>query len=198
MRATGLGVALAAFPLPSRFQRLWDQVKHVAQGGFPYSEGIYEDMNKAVVAAFYWDRDRPARATLEEYIAYEFSPEVTQDVLAIVDILEAAAAGSKFAGSNFEVQPTSTEDIQRALRLAEDVNGRLPDWARQNWRWEILYLRAVLDGERFGGSGLESPTSEAALLRLIEIYHAQTETDDPYHHRVRPPLKRAVSRCGEY
>ena len=65
-----------ANPLPARFQRLWDQVKHVVQGGFPYSEGIYEDMNKAVVAQFYWDRDRSARETLEEYIAYEFGPGV--------------------------------------------------------------------------------------------------------------------------
>ncbi len=66
-----------ANPLPARFQRLWDQVKHVVQGGFPYSEGIYEDMNKAVVAQFYWDRDRSARATLEEYIAYEFGPRAS-------------------------------------------------------------------------------------------------------------------------
>ena len=24
-------------------------------GGFPYSEGIYEDINKAIYAQFYWD-----------------------------------------------------------------------------------------------------------------------------------------------
>ena len=46
---------------PSRFQRLWNQVKRVVEGGFPYSEGIYEDINKAVVVQFYWDRDRTAQ-----------------------------------------------------------------------------------------------------------------------------------------
>lgn len=35
------------------------------------------------------------------------------------------------------------------------------------------------------------------LLTFPEISYCQMETDDPYHHRVRPPLKRAVSRCGE-
>ncbi len=73
-----------------------------------------------------------------------------------------------------------------------------PTGPGENWRWEILHLRAVLDRERFAGGGLETPAAEAALLRLIEIYHCQMETDDPYHHRVRPPLRRAVSRCGEY
>ncbi len=180
-----------ANPLPARFQRLWDQVKHVVEGGFPYSEGIYEDMNKTVVLQFYWDRNQSARTTLEEYIAYEFGSGVTEDVLAIVDLIEAAT------GRSFQKQSVDIEGVQRAFQLSEAVNERLPVWARQNWRWEILHLRAVLDRERFAGGGLETPAAEAAMVRLIEIYHCQMETDDPYHHRVRPPLQRAVSRCGE-
>ena len=42
-----------ANPLPGRYQRRWNQVSHRVSGGFPYSEGIYEDINKAVVAPFY-------------------------------------------------------------------------------------------------------------------------------------------------
>ncbi|MBN1318677.1 MAG: hypothetical protein JXA42_24565 [Anaerolineales bacterium] len=79
----------------------------------------------------------------------------------------------------------------------ESVNDRLPDWARQSWRWEILYMRTIIDRERFAGDGLETPAAEAAILRLIDIYHCQIETDDPFHHLVRPPLRWAVSRCGE-
>lgn len=180
-----------ANPLPGRFQRLWDQVKQIVRGGFPYSEGIYEDMNKAIVAQFYWDPNRTARATLEEYIAYEFGAGVTADVLTLVDLLEMAASNS------YKKQTVDKEAVLRAHKLAEAVNARLPDWAKRNWRWEILHLRAVLDRERFGGDGLQSPVAEAAMLRLIEIYHCQIETDDPYHHRVRPPLRRAVNRAGK-
>lgn len=180
-----------ANPLPARFQRLWDQVKHVVRGGFPYSEGIYEDMNKAAVVQFYWDPNRNARTTLEEYIAYEFGSGVTEDVLTLVDLLERTASNS------YRKRPVDTEAVQRAFQLAGSVNARLPDWARQNWRWEILHLRSVLDRERFAGDGLQSPVAEAAMLRLIELYHCQIETDDPYHHRVRPPLRRAVNRAGK-
>ena len=180
-----------ANPLPARFQRLWDQVKQVVRGGFPYSEGIYEDMNKAVVAQFYWEPNRTVRATLEEYIAYEFGSGVTEDVLAVIDLLEDTA-------SNFyRKKPVAKEAVLRAYELAAAVNARLPEWARQSWRWEILHLRAVLDRERFAGGSLDSPTAEAAMLRLIELYHCQIETDDPYHHRVRPPLRRAVNRAGK-
>jgi len=181
---------MGANPLPSRLQRLWNQVKHKVQGGFPYSEGIYEDANKVVAAQFYWDRDQSAQATLEEYIAYEFGAGATQDLLALIARLETAATRAQ------QQQPVSAQDAADACRLAEEVDRRLPAWARQNWRWEILRLRAVLDRERFGGGGLASPAAEAAMLRLMEIYHCQMETDDAYHHRVRPPLRRAVSRNG--
>lgn len=180
-----------ANPLPARLQRLWDQVRRKVAGGFPYSEGIYEDMNKAVVAQFYWDRDRSARSTLEEYIGYEFGAGVTPEVVAVVEALEAAASDA------FRRRPVDRVAVLRAAELAERVEGRLPDWGRRNWRWEIVRLRTILDRERFGGGGLETPAAEAAMVRLIEIYHCQMETDDPYHHRVRPPLKRAVSRRGK-
>jgi len=180
-----------ANPLPSRLQRLWGQVKDVVRGGFPYSEGIYEDVNKVVEAQFYWDKDQSAHETMKEYIAYEFGLDKADDVLALIDDLEAAASQS------YRKQPVDTDKVQRAYHLAESTNARLPDWAKQSWRWEILILRATLDRERFGGGSLDSPTAQAAMDRLMEIYHCQVVTDDPYHHRVRPPSRRAVSRNGE-
>lgn len=180
-----------ANPLPTRFQRLWDQVKRVVEGGFPYSEGIYEDLNKAVVVQFYWKREQTARATLEEYIAYEFGAGVAENVLTVIDILEVNA------GLSYQKKPVDPAEAQRAYDVCESVHARLPEWAKRNWRWEILHLRAVLDRARFGGGGLDTPEAEAAMARLIEIYHCQMETDDPYHHRVRPPLKNAVTRGKE-
>ncbi len=180
-----------ANPLPGRLQRLWNQVKHKVDGGFPYSEGIYEDVNKVIAAQFYWDPDRTARETLEEYIGYEFGPGVTDAVLTIIDLLERAASRS------YTQQRVDAAEARRAAQLADQVHEDLSPWARRNWRWEILRLRALLDRERFAEGGLESDEAQNALERLIEIYHCQRETDDPYHHRVRPPARRAVSRRGE-
>ncbi|HPN33934.1 MAG TPA: hypothetical protein PK843_05440 [bacterium] len=180
-----------AHPLPSRFQRLWDQIKHVAQGGFPYSEGIYEDMNKVVAVQFYWNRDQSSRATLEEYIAYEFGAGVASEVLNLIDTFERTATAAQLK------QSVDVDAVRHAAAAAEALHQGFPEWVRNNWRWEIMRLRAILDHERFAGSGLDSPAAENALLRLIELYHCQLESQDPYHHRVRPPLRRAVSLRGK-
>jgi hypothetical protein len=139
---------------------------------------------------FYWNRDQSAWKTLEEYSGYEFGPGVAEDILAIIAVLETAA------GNSYLKKSVDGEAARRAGSLAEAVTARLPAWARQNWRWEILLQRAVLDRERFAGGGLETPAAEAAMSRLIEIYHCQRETDDPYHHRVCPPSRRVVFKQG--
>jgi hypothetical protein len=174
-----------AHPLARRLQRLWDQARHVLRGGFPYSEGIYEDISKAITAQFYWDPDCSAQTTVREYAAYEYSPAVADDVVVLADLLETLAS------QDFLKQPVDTDMARRAAELAESIHARLPDWARRSWRWEILYLRALLDRARFGGdgagrAGLDTPAADAALRRLCDIYHCQADTDDPYHHRVRP------------
>lgn len=77
-----------ANPLPRRFQRLWDQARDKLVGGFPYSEGIFEDINKIVFSQFYWAPGRSSAETVKEYIAYEYSPTVVDAVAKAIDILE--------------------------------------------------------------------------------------------------------------
>jgi hypothetical protein len=212
-----------ATPLPRRFQRLWDQVKPIVSGGFPYSEGIYEDINKAIVVQFYWDRDRTAQDTLREYIAYEYGSGVEDEVLRLIALIEmthtqgalAAArnnlqrgresgsppealreaehvvrlteAGLSEIGATQEVDLLAAEE---ARRLAQSINDRLQPWARDGWRWRILFLRAMLEPLRLTPGGLETPEAQAALRDLIDIFHARLCDDgsDPFHRLVRPPL----------
>ena len=56
-----------ANPLPARLERLWRQASGKLSGGFPYSEGIYEDINKVICARLCWDPDRPAIETVKEF-----------------------------------------------------------------------------------------------------------------------------------
>ncbi|HOH51654.1 MAG TPA: sialidase family protein [Candidatus Hydrogenedentes bacterium] len=149
-----------ANPLPARYEGLWRQTWGKLDGGMPYSEGIFEDMNKAVCFRFYWDRDALAEATLREYVSYEFSPAVADDVLAAVRLLEEAWQ---------ERGPKSVE----AFELLKKADAALPQWAREGWRWRILYLRGLIDSElaRNGGK-MEGDTLRAAFNELTDIYHA--------------------------
>ena len=87
-----------ANPLPTRFEREWKELKTQWQGGFPYSEGIFEDINKILFAGFYWKADTTAEEVLREYIAFEYSPEVVDLVLPAIRLMERNRAPTNGSG----------------------------------------------------------------------------------------------------
>ena len=76
-----------ATPLTARAQGQWNAANGASRGGFPYSEGIYEDLTKAVYSQFYWN-DQAGAETLKEYIAFEYSPDVVDEIAGVVRTLE--------------------------------------------------------------------------------------------------------------
>ena len=124
-----------ANPLPQRFQTLWNSVGTKLSGGFPYSEGIFEDMNKAIFSQFYWKRDTPAIDTVRQYASYEFSPGVADDVVHAVNILE-----------QNHTLPAADAGSADALDRLQKADARLSRQARASWRWRILLLWAARPG----------------------------------------------------
>jgi hypothetical protein len=183
-----------ATPLPRHFQDQWNGVSKQLVGGFPYSEGIYEDINKVVFSQFYWS-DRPAEETLREYIAFEYSPDVVDDVLSIVATLEqnhhmrwwpGELEGVKLEMDWFPsrgTQPQPDPNAEEAFETAKRVDAKLTPAARQAWRWRQVYLRALLDAELKRNHGSPTKACQEAFAELIRIYHA--ENANPV---VRPPL----------
>jgi hypothetical protein len=165
-----------ANPLPSRFQRLWNETERKLAGGFPYSEGIYEDMNKAICAQLYWSPDRPAAETVREYAAYEYSPDVVDLVARVVEILESNHLRNA-------IGPSANE----SLRLMDEARGKLTPHALAGWRWRILYLRSVIDAEMLKTNGkLEGPVLKSAFDELTTIYRAEHSHSMPIHPPVVP------------
>jgi len=159
-----------ATPMPARFQRLWNQVKGKVRGGMPYSEGIYEDINKVICGQFYWAKDRPALDTVREYISFEFSPDVVEDVVRAVNLLE-------------DTHVKLSEKSLKVRELLQRAEARLTPQARKSWRWRILYLRSVVDAERYanGEAGSKAnPVLKQAFEELTAIQHAD-------HALQRPP-----------
>lgn len=128
-----------ANPLPKRFQEFWDSSKHVLSGGMPYSEGMYEDISKIQCVSYYWTPDRHYRDILSEYINYEYSDDVVDEVLEMMELIEenhVRVANDK--------QPNA-EMYNRAEEIARSVNERLNSRAKNAWRWRLLYIRAIVD-----------------------------------------------------
>lgn len=163
-----------ANPLTNRLQRLWNQTEHKVSGGFPYSEGIYEDLNKIICAQLYWDGDRQTSDIVKEYIAYEYSPDVVNDVSRAIEILEANHSRKQIKANAVE-----------AFNLVQQAERKLTAQTLKSWRWRILYLRALIDREMFERGGkLEGEVLKSAFNELTEIYHAQNAHSMP----IRPPV----------
>lgn len=158
-----------ANPLPRRLQRLWNQVRHTISGGFPYSEGIYEDINKVICAQFQWQKDRPAQDILREYVSFEYSPEAADDLLAAIEILENNHPRRKV--------PEKLVDAGKAFDLVDRAGQRLSPQAGNAWRWRILYLRALIDREfEQNGGKLQGSALRGAFAELRGIYHVNDRT----------------------
>ncbi len=164
----GYGVS----PKPNMLENDWRAQAHLLDGGFPYSEGIFEDMNKSLMAQLYWAPVRGADDILKEYAAFEYGPEVAEDIVRVVHILEKNNDRSR-------IGPHAAE----ALRILLAAEAKLTPEARSAWRWRILILRGIIDAELLQTKGnLDSPALQRAFAELTEIYHAQNA--DSY---VRPP-----------
>jgi len=151
-----------ANPAPLRFERLWNQAKDKLQGGFPYSEGIFEDINKVVVSRFYWG-DVPWQETLRESIAYDFSPPVVEDVIMAIKIMEQNQSRQWMGDSQ-------THDAYFYMKRAE---ASLSSKARTSWRWRILFLRSRIERELLSNHGKPTENCRPWFEELTEIYHAR-------------------------
>ena len=104
----------------------WNQTQCKLSGGTPYSEGIYEDINKAVCSQFYWAPERPAIETVREYAAFEFSPDVADDVVKVVEAFEK----NHLRG---QIGPAPTKHSSAVKRIEAKLTPR----ARWAWRSRI-------------------------------------------------------------
>ncbi len=173
-----------ANPAPAYLQSLWNKTKDKLSGGFPYSEGIYEDINKAICAQFYWNPDRSAVEILREYIAFNFSPAVVDPVGRAIAILEKnieRQREDKDGVTRFVMK--NTAGAEEAFRLISQADAQLPDQERKSWRWRVVYLRALIDAELAGRKFRVSDRCEAAFRELERLYHSERGYDT-----IRPPV----------
>lgn len=178
-----------ANPLPVRFQNLWSTVSKRVSGGYPYSEGLFEDMNKVIYSQFYWTAAKPAMEAVREYVAYEFSAEYADEIVEAITIMEKNHGLSAYTGKSakeserkFKV-PKEDHGAQRAYDLLTAVDQKLNERTKKAWRWRILLLRAMFDYELRLSNGIPNDKTMSGFRELSQLYHAQNAEPS-----VRPPL----------
>lgn len=179
---------IGANPLPAHLQSLWSSARQHLSGGFPYSEGIFEDINKAVVTQFYWDENRTAAETVREYIAFEYGPDVAEEVSTAIEILEENIQHSLAErDGSWHIPMKNSARAEEAWELIQGADRKIPDRARKAWRWRILYLRAWIDCELSRNEFRITERCEEAFQELVGIYHAERAA-----FAVSPPTREAI------
>lgn len=204
-----------ANPLPRRFQTLWGQVKDRVAGGYPYSEGIFEDLNKALYGQFYWRGDTEVRETIREYLGYECGCGARAAMMRVLDILERNHAPNligpmaRIKAHGGRVDPDEFISVRNrpglfiqkhaqnagaaeAWAIVSGVEQDLPEWGRTAWRWRLIRNRVLIDKELIENQSVISPACEEAFQELYRLYHAARAAESQDGYRVTPLTEEAL------
>jgi len=190
--------AFGANPRVAHWQEYWNDADSRLAVAIPYSEGIYEDLNKVLQLQHGWDRRRPLRDIAREYAAAEFSPAVADDVVNAFLALEASMAHDIDHPAIAKALQTGDWNTSRiyklpaasnALAMLRRADAQLPAEKRTSWRWRVLLLRALLDDELHRSAGRPTTKSDEYFEELNQIYQA-----DNADWLVSPVSRRALTR----
>lgn len=192
--------AYGANPMPSRFSNNYLSNGNLYCGALPYSEGIYEDINKFLMIGFYSEKDSSAHQLLRDYAKFEFClPDVyCDDFIRLTEILERTlgryCSVKEGEGSKYERAVcclSNPSEIEEECILADKLNDVISPEMKKAWRWRIIYLRTRIDLDiKMNGGKLSEKQIEYAN-ELCDIYHAENA-----YVYVTPLTQRGVELFG--
>lgn len=157
-------------PRPMAQAQIHNLFMHLADGCITYSEGVNDDVNKAIWSARLWDPRCSVRNVLIEYGRAYISSELAEDIAEGLLALERNWQGALLENP----RPRLTLNLWRHIWQALGKPGQ------GNWRLQMAYMRALYDvfvQRRLEG---ESAQEEDALkiLEQAERIGAQRAAED--------------------
>ncbi len=173
-------------PRPRAMAHIHNSMADLADGFVAYSDGITDDVNKAIWSASGWDRNQGVEEILSEYGRYFIGEEQ-----------KAKPSRASLLGleENWRGPLLANENIEKTLAQWQEIEKQLPEGAQANWRLQLPILRAQLrcvpqtktSPAYANRTGSERPTSPS-LENWCEVSDrpgaaalAQVEDDDTAH-----------------
>ena len=144
-------------PRPRHFSLIFGAISPLTDGFVTYSDGVHDDVNKAVWSALGWDPDADVREILRDYCRLYFSPGVA----------DRAADGILALESNWRGPVRTNGGIEATLDLWESLDRDAPE-LRTNWRWQLCQVRAAYDAYARGRYICEMELEDEANASLAE------------------------------
>lgn len=159
---------------------------HLFRGGYPYSEGIFEDANKFIQLAYYSGEHENAFDALRDYVRYEFCC-ADEDLYEAVRRTETGLHRKRNKDGTFiQTNLADPSDVAFVYETLSRYAETLPASVTASRNFRLYYLRAVIDYElvKSDGYAIRSERAQNAMRELCELYHATDET----HPWVKPPV----------
>jgi hypothetical protein len=130
-----------------------------------YSEGIYDDFNKALAAQLAWDPAIPPEEVAREYATYFFQAPVGKQFWEIVERCEQGWVDTRIAWPKHQFidVPVRAEELKE---ITLSLRARLAPDVRSSWRWKVFEYRAQIG---LLAAGLRTaPEFRADILRAFD------------------------------
>ena len=180
-----------ANPLTMRLDNFFSSVGDVLDGGFPYSEGFWENINEFCCMSHYSGTHADTADAVRDYVRFYFGISDTEPLLRAVELLEITLwrKVETMPDGRLRVTPHFPAAVREAYRLVTEADAVMTDAAKQDPRWRIIYLRAVIDYELYTHDfiPMNSVTAQKCFRELWALYHAYDIRIQP---AVCPPLGR--------
>jgi len=143
-------------PRPRDFQRIHNELAPYTDGFLSYSDGVHDDVNKIVWSQLGWDPDLDLRQILVEYANVFLGSE---DTVRVADGI--FAQESNWLGSLWH-----NGAVESTLALWQELEAKYPERA-DNWRWQMLLLRAYYDAYQRERLFRETDVEQEANAKLL-------------------------------
>ena len=155
------------------------------RGGFPSSEGVFEDANKFIQLAYYSGEYEDAFDALRAYVKHEFCCD-DEALYEAVKRTETALSRLRLEGDYTRAVIHDASDVEFVYETLTHYHETLPENITSSRNFRLYYLRAVIDLEmvRNDGYPARSARCREAMHELCRIYYADGNT----HRWVRPFL----------
>jgi hypothetical protein len=149
------------------------------RGGYPYSEGIFEDANKFIQLGLFTGEFAHAADALRRYVRFTFCCEDEALFEAIHRTETALARTRARTEEGIRVTIADTSDVDFVWETMEKYNASLPKSVTQSPAFRLFYLRALIDREivRNDGYANRSAAAQAAMEEINRYYFASEQTN---------------------
>lgn len=149
-----------------------------AAGFMTYSEGVYEDVAQVIWVQSFWDPKRSSEDILQEYVRYEYDPQVLPEILDVIKLLGSMQEVS-LKSKKFSAQEAGAG--KRCGDFVEAIEPKLPAYVRASWRWKLFANRCRIEsslrqGRSFNPDGSYSEETQRCLDEISKIYCVDDST----------------------